>query len=218
MESLSPTLRNLSPCQCDLCDPLGFIIPFTTTTKVLIQDLHRQDLSWDDLIEPQYLQNQWQVWQEELSNLLHLYFPQPYAPAHPDSASVIRQLHVFCDASERAYGTVAYLCTADDCDEIHIAFVLVWSKVAPKKHLSTPRLELNAAFTGAQMANVIQTELTLSIVQVYLWTDSTTVLYWLTSDSCCYKVFVGAWVLEIQNLTGMASWMYVSSARIQQMT
>ncbi|KAF7648190.1 hypothetical protein LDENG_00160610 [Lucifuga dentata] len=158
-------MRNLYKTLASQYDPLGFVIPFTTRAKILIQDLWRQDLGWDDLIEPQHLQNQWHVWQE-LSNLLQLHIPQPYAPSHADSASVTRQLHVFCDASERAYGAVAYLQMTNDYGEIHIAFVLARSKVAPEKHLSMPRLELNAALTGAQMANMIQTELTLSIAQV----------------------------------------------------
>lgn len=75
-----------------------------------------------------------------------------------------------------------------------------------------PRLELSAALTGAQLAQVIQNELTLPIDSVTLWSDSTTVLYWLTAESCRYKVFVGGRVAEIQTLTETAEWRYVDSA------
>ncbi|KAL0153521.1 hypothetical protein M9458_051135 [Cirrhinus mrigala] len=74
-----------------------------------------------------------------------------------------------------------------------------------------PRLELSAALTGAQIAKVLQRELTVTIRQVILWTDSTTVLHWLLSDSCRYKVFVGTRVAEIQSLTDISSWRYVDS-------
>lgn len=74
-----------------------------------------------------------------------------------------------------------------------------------------PRLELSPALTGAQLAKVIQTELTIPIHKVTFWSDSTTVLYWLTLESCRYKVFVGTRAAEIQTLTDMAEWRYVES-------
>ncbi len=75
-----------------------------------------------------------------------------------------------------------------------------------------PRLELSAALTGAQLAKVIQTELSLNLHTVTLWSDSTTVLNCLTSESCCYKVFVGTRIAEIQTLTDTAEWRYIDSA------
>lgn len=76
-----------------------------------------------------------------------------------------------------------------------------------------PRLELCAALTGAQLAKLIVNELTLPIQEVTHWTDSTTVLHWLRSESCHFKVFVGTRVAEIQKLTNLDSWRYVDSAR-----
>lgn len=46
-----------------------------------------------------------------------------------------------------------------------------------------PRLELYAALTGAQLAKVLQTELTLPIQSVVMWSDSTIVLSWIQSES-----------------------------------
>lgn len=78
--------------------------------------------------------------------------------------------------------------------------------------LSMPRLKLSAVLTGAQLAQVTQTERSIPIDQVICWSDSTTVLHWLRSESCCYKVSIRTWVAEIQNLTNMATWRYVDSA------
>lgn len=41
--------------------------------------------------------------------------------------------------------------------------------------------------------------------------DSTTVLEWLQSDSCCFKVFVGTRVSEIQELSDRKAWRYVDT-------
>lgn len=62
------------------------------------------------------------------------------------------------------------------------------------------------------MAQVLTTELTASLRYVALWTDSTTVLTWLQSDTRRFKVFVRTRVAEIQELTDWAAWRYVDSA------
>lgn len=76
--------------------------------------------------------------------------------------------------------------------------------------MTIPHLELSAALTGAQLAKLLQSELTVKINHVSPWSDSTTVLQWLKSDSCRYKVFVGTRVAEIQSLD-IDSWRYVNS-------
>lgn len=53
------------------------------------------------------------------------------------------------------------------------------SRMAPKKQLSMPRLELSAALTGFQLTKVLLTESKLPIQSVTLWSDSTIVLYLL---------------------------------------
>lgn len=212
-EPVQPTMRNLYKTLASQFDPLGFIIPFTTRAKILIQDLWKHNLSWDEPIEPLYLREKWSTWVAELSSITEVQFPRPYAPDKSDTPSTIRELHVFCDALEKVYGSVAYLWITDDSEKVHVTFVLARSRVAPRKCLSMPRLELCAALSGSQMAKVIQAELTLPINQVTYWTDSTTVLHWLMSESCRYKVFVGSRVAEIQTLTDVTRWRYVDSAR-----
>lgn len=168
-------------------DPLGYIVPFTTRAKILFQDLWKEQIGWDDPIQPQSLRDRWLAWEQEIPDLIRMEIPRCYAPASADSSTSSRDLHIFCDASERAYGSVAYLLTEDDQKEIHVSFVLARSCVSPKKQLSMPRLELSATLTGAQLASVLQTELTLPIRKLILWSDSTTVLHWIKSESCHYK-------------------------------
>ncbi|XP_048012832.1 uncharacterized protein LOC125246029 [Megalobrama amblycephala] len=59
------------------------------------------------------------------------------------------------------------------------------------------------------MARLLERELTLAIQQLTLWSDSKTVLTWIQSESCRYKVFVGTRVAEIQELTSPQAWRYV---------
>ena len=57
----------------------------------------------------------------------------------------------------------------------------------------------------------VPSELTLSIRQTILWSDSTTVLSWIQSDSSQYKVFVRTRNAEIQEHTDISDWGYVPS-------
>ena len=117
---------------------------------------------------------------------------------------------MFCDASERAYGAVAYL-TVQREGAVNTSFVMARSRVAPKRQLSIPRLELCAAQAGAQLDKLVETEMMLNLRRIILWTDSTTVLDWLQSDSCCFKVFVGTHVSEIQEFSDLRAWHYADT-------
>ncbi|XP_005167247.1 uncharacterized protein [Danio rerio] len=207
-----PTLRNVYKVLATQYDPLGYLIPFTTKAKILIQDLWNLKVGWDDVIHPESLRIQWRQWEAELANLHTVEIPRAYIPPCADTEGMQRTIHIFCDASERAYGSVAYLCTLDQHNQTHVAFVMARSRVAPRKQISMPRLELCGALTGAQLAKLLSKELSIPARDVVLWTDSTTVLSWLKSDSCRYKVFVGTRIAEIQDLALESCWRYVNTA------
>lgn len=57
-----------------------------------------------------------------------------------DHADCVQEIHIFCDASERAYGCVGYLRTEDPLKRVEVAFLTARSCVAPKKQLSMPRI------------------------------------------------------------------------------
>lgn len=206
------TLRNIYRVVASQYDPLGFILPYTTRAKMLIRQLWEKHRDWDDPLLPQDLLQAWKEWEGELQYLSQVTLPRAYLPNGADTAGITREVHVFCDASEQAYGSVAYLRTVDKQGQAHLSFLLARSRVAPKRLHSMPRLELCAALTGAQLARLLEKELTLQIDQVILWSDSTTVLTWLKSESCRFKVFVGTRVAEIHELTARNAWRYVDSA------
>lgn len=205
------TMRKIYRTLAKQYDPLGYLIPFTTRAKIIVQLLWDKKRGWDDPCLPADLLAAWQQWESELPRLSQISQPRCYSFSI-QQAIKSRSVHVFCDASERAYGSVAYLSTEDEQNNIQIAFLAARSRVAPKKQISIPRLELCAALTGAQLGAVLQKELTLDIHNFVYWTDSTTVLAWLQSDSCRYKVFVGVRVTEIQELSNPKSWRYVDSS------
>ncbi|XP_039520697.1 uncharacterized protein LOC120474476 [Pimephales promelas] len=213
LEYGQPTIRNLYRILASQYDPLGFILPYTTRAKILIQQLWAKPREWDDPLFPDELLQNWLQWEDELKSLSAIAFPRCYVTPEMDNSSSVREIHVFCDASERAYGAVSYLRTENSQGKVQLGFLLARSRVAPKKQLSIPRLELCAALCGAQLAELLRKELTLEYQKITLWSDSTTVLNWLHSDSCRFKVFVGTRIADIQETTYPQDWRYVDSAQ-----
>ncbi len=176
-------MRNVYKVLAWQYDPLGFIAPYTTRAKLIVQSMWDKQRDWDNPLIPHDLQRAWKEWESELHMLPRISLPRSYAPPHTDQMVISRQVHVFSDASEKAYGSVSYLRTEDDQGRVYLAFMAARSRVAPRRQHSIPRLELCGALTAAQLAKTIERELTVKIDQTILWSNSTTVLTWLQSES-----------------------------------
>lgn len=88
----------------------------------------------------------WHEWENELPQFQTITLPQCYTSDVP--ACNPFDLHIFSDASERAYGSVAYLRVKHNKSRVKEAFVMARSRVAPQKQFSITRLELCAALSG----------------------------------------------------------------------
>jgi hypothetical protein len=120
------------------------------------------------------------------------------------------QLHTMVDASEKAYAAVCYW-SIQHPDGIEVKFVASKNKVAPKKQLSIPRLELQAAVLGARLAETLLQEHRLKVDKKFFWSDSQTVLSWIASDHRKYRQFVANRVSEILDSTSILDWHWVPS-------
>lgn len=159
-------------------------------------------------------------WDEELptdlaQELARMVFRTSTDPPHTHSSLVwnksvhrhdAHQLHVFCDASEKAYSTVAYLLRVADDGAKTTCLVASKSRVAPLKKISLPRLELMGAVIGATLGNSLLKLLNMELNKVHMWTDSMIVLQWIRSPAHKWKQFVSNRVSEIQSLTNPAMW------------
>ncbi|XP_031348508.1 uncharacterized protein LOC116174690 isoform X1 [Photinus pyralis] len=175
---------------------------------MLIQDVWRSQLGWDDEITDN-LANKWNIWIEELKKMYNFKIPRQYFTF--DRSSSHLQLHIFCDASERCYASVAYL-RIQYGNEVQVSFVNAKARVSPLKPMSIPRLELQGALMGARLGNYLMKNLNLNISSTTYWTDSKTVLHWIRSEAGRFKVFVAQRLGEIQELTCVTDWKYVRSS------
>ncbi|KAI3375601.1 hypothetical protein L3Q82_003921 [Scortum barcoo] len=126
MKGKENTKRNVLQTSARIFDPIGFLTPFTIRAKCLFQELWERGVGWDDQL-PSDLAEKWDRWCAELPQLHQLDIPRWYQiDIKPDSQTV--KLHVFCDASERAYSAVAYLQGENKEKEIVTSFVASKSK------------------------------------------------------------------------------------------
>ncbi|XP_058840177.1 uncharacterized protein LOC131695699 [Topomyia yanbarensis] len=133
-------------------DPLGLLANVLMFLKVLLQDIWRSNIGWDEPIAGQQL-SKWRTWLSVLDNVEKVSVPRCYRTI-TTSSSVI-QLHVFVDASKNGYAAVAYF-RYEEGDSIECAFVAAKTRVAPLKYVSIPRLELQAAVIGMRLAKATE--------------------------------------------------------------
>ena len=112
-------------------------------------------------------------------------------------------LHVFTDASSRAYAAAAYLRVTDAEEKATVN--LAASKCAPPNGETIPRL---GALLGAQLLNSLSKEYKdfLKNAAEFLWSDSSVALAWINQGPRVGGVFVANRVEEITAVGGVWSW------------
>ena len=104
---------------------------------------------------------------------------------------------------------VAYLYSKPKEYSAGLAFVIEKCRIAPMRHLSIPRSELQAAVMAVRLKEQIVKEHESKIHSCNFWTDSTTVLQWIHSSHCKQPVFVANRVDEILDTTNVSQWNHV---------
>jgi len=201
----NPTKREMLKVLMSLFDPLGFLNNFVVIGKILMQEVWRVELGWDDELSGSQLEK-WKNWIRDLPKIKNIQIPRCYSYYMKNAYR--RDLHVFCDASEKAFAAVAYM-RIETPAGIEIAFVMSKSTVSPLKPMSIPRLELQAAVLGCRLAVTIKESHDLSIDKIFFWSDSKTVLCWLRSETRQFKQFVAFRVGEILEQTEVDQWNWV---------
>ena len=120
-------------------------------------------------------------------------------------------IRVFADASQEAFGACAYVRQKKDDDTHAVNFVAAKRRVAPIKHLTIPRLELQAAVLASRVAKSIREESRLQFTHVKFFTDSTITLAWTRNLSRSFKPLMSSRVGDIQSATDPKQWNHIPS-------
>ena len=162
------TKRQVLKDTCKLFDPLGIASPVSIGAKIFMQLLWQLRIDWDEPLGTD-LQEEWNTILTDLQQLSSLTINRHYFQAFTTESV---QLHVFADASMKAYGVVAFFTSGD-----RTSLVMAKNRVAPLKTLTLPKLELMAAVVASRVAQFIIDALQLQDIPIYCWGDSQIVLY-----------------------------------------
>ena len=147
------TRRRLLGAVAALFDPLGLIWATHLTGKILLQRAWQETSGWDEPLSPQLVESWW----GELQRVSEVRFPR-WIAAQIDTPV---EVHVFADASEKAYGCCLYV-VVDGVSHL----VYAKTKVAPLKPLTLPRLEVQAAVLAVTRLQFVTTSLRLEILRI----------------------------------------------------
>ncbi|XP_068234252.1 uncharacterized protein [Palaemon carinicauda] len=204
------TRRGLLSTISSLYDPLGLLSPIILPAKKLLQELCQvESLDWDERI-PDELAERWQHWIQGLHLLEQLSIPRCFKSSGFGNVTG-SSLVLFSDASTVGYGVAAYL-VLHDGNQVQSNLVMGKSRVSPKKVVTIPRLELTAATVSVKVAQHILKEVEFTVGKVVYYTDSTTVLHYIHSNTKRFPVFVANRVRVIRDYSQPEQWRYVNSS------
>jgi len=145
--SSSVTKRSILQDSARIYNPLGILSPVTIRAKLLIQELWQQSDEWDELLDKQ-MTDKWRdiATNATMTSMSRHYFPTDLEGDNPTE----HPLHIFAEASMKAYGAVVYICEGNIA-----SFVIAKTRVAPIKQLALPQLELMTALVATRLASLL---------------------------------------------------------------
>ncbi|KAI2644915.1 hypothetical protein H4Q32_024954 [Labeo rohita] len=201
------TRRGILSIVNSIYDLLGFLAPVILHAKLLLQDLCKEQRGCDENIGGKHAED-WERWMKDVTHLSNIHVSRCFKPTK-FGCTTAAQLHHFSDASEYAYGIVSYLLLENERGEKHCTFLMGKSRVAPLKRVTIPRLELTAAVVAVKVDKMLQQEMQVPLQQSVFWTDSTTVLKYIDSETARFKTFVANRISLIREATKPSQWKYV---------
>ena len=146
-------LRTVLSVSSRVYDPLGLISPVVIFTRILMQRIWKRRLDWDEELPAEMKRELWK-WVDQLQDLAAVSVPRWYAV----NLSKVQEseLHVFCDASKKAYGSVAYLRCTEQTRRTEVNIIASRARVAPLDPPTLPRLELLGGHLAAGLATQIK--------------------------------------------------------------
>ncbi|GBM61401.1 hypothetical protein AVEN_70763-1 [Araneus ventricosus] len=182
-------------------DPIGYTAPVTLCPKLMLQKAWKRSIGWDNEITGD-LRKEFLQWFQDLKILEEIHISRWINVTAENLKHCT--IHTFCDASKEAYVPVVFLRLEEE-SSIKLSLLAAKSRISPLRGGTIPRMELLAALVGARLTNSVIEVLNWKEVKCYYWSDSTTVLAWISREEN-WSVFVRNRVQEIRKLSSPLAW------------
>ena len=174
---------------------------------MLVQATWVKGLQWDDTL-PVDLEETWQAAHEQLNSLHQIQFRRSICSESKKNV----ELHIFADASEKAYAAVLYARVENLDGSVTTKLHACKTKVAPLKSISIPKLELCAARLAARlMKSRLQaiSKTRFKVSSIHAWSDSTITLAWISGELRRWNTIVPNRVSDIMDVISPSDWKHV---------
>ena len=165
------TKRKILSSASGLFDPLGLCLPVSVRSKILMKEIWKLGLAWDDPI-PDHIRDKWLKIKADLELLSNLSFSR-----HCYEGNL--SLYIFCDASMNQYGFTMYAKGASS-SESYLLFAK--SKSAPHPAKTLPTLELLAVYLAFKCLPSVLNAVKGCVTDITVASDSQVVLSWILSS------------------------------------
>ena len=205
------TRRIISSSLGKVFDPLGLVTPVTLLPKILFQKTWDGTLNWDDDVGAT-ITSQFLYWMESLKDLSQLHIPLLVTSVVTFKPKNFK-LHSFVDASEKAYGAAIYAPSIWDSTRGG-GLLIAKSRLAPKRSVSLPRLELCAMVLGVKLVEyVLQSLEPFNLnISISAWSDSTVAIAWIQSTPSRFQIFIANRIAKVQRAFPVENWKYLPTS------
>ena len=154
--------------------------PFILQPKLIIQELCRLELTWDDEV-PAEVGKEWHKWLSGIKDIANFSFPRCVVR---DNAYKSTEMHVFSVLIHTAYAVTCFGRFIHDDGTVLLQFLFSKCKVCPVSgSLTISRLELVAASLATCVACSVLQESNVKYECVVYWSDSAATIHLIRNST-----------------------------------
>ena len=202
------TKRHIWKLVPSVFDPLGLVSPYVQVGKEIISRACDEVKGWDSPI-PQKILDETLEWASEFEKLGDITFKRFVGVENPKRVQLIG----CCDASNRSLGACIYLLSTNQDESKTCNLIFSKTRLAPKVKHSIPRLELlSAVLLTNLMKHVKITYTEVEDSDIFWFTDSADVIFWIYSGHLSWRPFVANQIQKIRKCSLVQNWRHIDTA------
>lgn len=201
------TKRHLWKMVPSIFDPMGLVSPYVQVGKEIVSRACEEVKGWDSVLPQKYV-DQIMEWASEFEVLGDITFQRHVGVDNPKKVQLIG----CCDASTRALGACIYLLSTRQDGSNTCNLVLSKTRLAPKVKHSIPRMEILSAVLLTNLMKHVQVSYPeIPDSDIFWFSDSADVIFWLYSGHLSWRPFVANQVQKIRKNSLVQNWRHIDT-------